>query len=136
MSEKPSEFMLDLCWFKPDNYNIELAMELEQSRSSDKKRCNDILFDFSKLVCIKSELKVMISFPWRHQVENLTEMMREIISYHSDYDDHYLIVNISEDKTRGALKNRIQMDYEIGGLILNRTKILHLETHKCTCLWK
>lgn len=136
MSEKPSEFMLDLCWFNPENYKIKLAMELEQSRSADENRCYDILFDFSKLVCINSELKIMISFPWQHQVDDLTKMMMKIIKSHSDDDGHYLIVNISEDNNRGRVHDRTKMDYEIHGLILNRTETLHLKKYTCTALWK
>jgi len=138
MLEKPSELMIDLSWYDIETYKMILGMEIEQSRNSEDIRLKDIIFDFSKLLYINSELKVMISFPWQHQVDSLVKTMKEIVSKVSTTDDdYYLIINISEDKKRGKVRDRQLIDYKITGYILsNKNEIQSLEEYPYTCLWK
>lgn len=138
MVDKPSEYLLDLCWFDISTQKMILGMELEQSREREDIRIKDILFDFYKLLYINSEFKIMISFPWQHQVASLTETMKEIILNVDDVkDDYYLIINISEDRNRGKEHDRKYIDYVITGFILNnKINILQLEKCACRCLWE
>lgn len=138
MLEKPSELMLDLSWYDIKTYKMILGVEIEQSRNSEDIRLKDIIFDFSKLLYVNSELKVMISFPWQQQTDYLVKTMNEIVSKVSTIDDDcYLIINISEDKNRGKVRNRQLIDYEIAGYILsNKNEIQTLEKCLYTCLWK
>lgn len=138
MLEKPSELMLDLSWYDIETYKMILGMEIEQSRNREDIRLKDIIFDFSKLLYVNSDLKVMISFPWQQQVDSLVKTMKEIVSKVSTIDDDcYLIINISEDKNRGKARNRQLIDYKISGYILsNKNEIQSLEKYPYTCLWK
>lgn len=137
MDEKASELMLDLSWYDIVTHRMILGMELEQNRKREDIRLKDILFDFYKLLYINSELKIMVSFPWQHQVDNLIKSMKDIISNVSADDDYYLIINISEDMNRGREKQRKDINYEISGFILNNLRgVLLLEKCICSCLWK
>lgn len=139
MLEKPSELVLDLSWYNIKTYKMVLGMEIEQSRNTEDKRLKDIIFDFSKLLYVNSELKVMISFPWKQQVDSLVKTMKEIVSKVSTTDDdYYLIINISEDKKRGKVRNRQFIDYEISGFILNNKSEIQslINCPPFTCLWK
>lgn len=138
LGKKPSELMLDLSWYDIITHRMILGMELEQSRQREDIRLKDIIFDFYKLLYINSELKIMVSFPWQHQVDDLVFTMKEIVSKVSTAEEgYYLIINISENKNRGKKPNRKDIDYEISGFILNnKSDVLLLEKCKCSCLWK
>ena len=134
--EKPSELMLDLCWIDIDTKKMVLGMELEQSRASDGKKSDDIIFDFVKLLYIKSEFKIMISFPWQNQIESLNDKMKEIIFDENAEEENYLIIYISRYKNNGRIPNRKTIDYKLCGFILNnKNEVSPLENCTCTCLW-
>lgn len=134
---KPSELMLDLCWIDINTKKMVLGVELEQSRASGEKKLDDIIFDFAKLLYIKSEFKIMISFPWQHQIESLNDKMKEIILDENAEEENYLIIYISRYKNNKSIPNRKTIDYELCGFILNnKNEVSPLENCTCTCLWK
>ena len=135
--EKPSELMLDLCWIDINTKKMVLGMELEQSRASGEIKFDDIIFDFVKLLYIKSEFKIMISFPWQDQIESLNDKMKEIIFDENAEEENYLIIYISRYKNNESIPNRKIIDYELCGFILNnKNEVLQLENCTCTCLWR
>lgn len=135
--KKPSELMLDLCCIDIDTKKMVLGVELEQSRASGEKKFDDIIFDFAKLLYIKSEFKIMISFPWQHQIESLNDKMKEIIFDENAEEENYLIVYISRYKNNESIPNRKTIDYELYGFILNnKNEVSPLEKCNCTCLWR
>lgn len=140
--EKPSELMVDLCCFQNNTVEkMKLGLELEQSNKNEQEKLKDILFDFSKLVNIKSEKKIMISFPWKHQQNDLLNKMKQMISKISTKadNDNYLIIFISRTKNKSPNKNGKTENYEISGVILNQnnsyTLEYALENHSFDCLW-
>lgn len=135
--KKPSELMLDLCWIDINTKKMVLGVELEQSRASDEIRFDEIIFDFAKLLYIKSELKIIISFPWQHQIESLNDKMKEIIFDENAEEENYLIIYISRHKTFENIPNRQTIDYKLCGFILNnKNEVSPLEKCTCTCLWR
>ncbi|MCD4780807.1 MAG: hypothetical protein K8S27_09715 [Candidatus Omnitrophica bacterium] len=129
--------MLDLCWIDINTKKMVLGMELEQSRASDEIKFNDIIFDFVKLLYIKSEFKIMISFPWQDQIESLNDKMKEIIFDVNAEEENYLIIYISRDKNYKRIPDRKTTDYELCGFILNnKNEVSQLENCTCTCLWE
>lgn len=133
-TKESSEYIVDLCWINKDN-NMVLGVELEQSREREAIREKDILFDFYKLLYLNCELKIMIANPWQQQRDNLINKMDNLITKIDNYNNHnYLIIFISEDITRGRIKRRETINYQISGFILPGK--IKLDTITCECLWK
>lgn len=93
--EGRQEYIVDLCWSKElgseykDYMGLELALESEWSTSKD-----EIMWDFCKLVDIKSFLKVMVICVREEEVNTMIQEMTGTIkkSRIKFPDENYLIV--------------------------------------------
>ena len=89
------EYMIDMCWAneKPNVYYLDTA--IEQEWNDDDK--NDFLWDFYKLVDIKSILKVFIISP-RHNLRYWMKEFKKIIKNNplKLKEEVYLILSLTE----------------------------------------
>ena len=91
------EYMVDLCWSNEDKdkyYGLELAMESEWSEDED-----EILYDFSKIVDIKSYLKIMIISVQEKKIRGIIDKMSSTVSEGKIKlpNEEYLIIIFTDD---------------------------------------
>lgn len=91
------EYMVDLCWSNEDKdkyYGLELAMESEWSESED-----EILYDFSKIIDIKSYLKIMIISVQEKKISGIIDKMSSMASEGKIKlpNEEYLIIIFTDD---------------------------------------
>lgn len=100
IAETQGEYMVDLCWSNEDKdkyYGLELAMESEWSEYEE-----DILDDFSKVVDIKSYLKIMIIAVPEETVISIIDKMSSMVSEGKIKlpNEEYLTIIFTEDFER------------------------------------
>jgi hypothetical protein len=94
------EYMVDLCWSNEDKdkyYGLELAMESEWSENED-----EILYDFSKIVDIKSYLKIMIISVQENKINGIIDKMSSMILEGKIKlpNEEYLVIIFTDDFER------------------------------------
>ncbi len=82
-------WMLDLVWFLRDYTAIDLAVESEWGTKGE------VLFDFQKLMCVKSRLKIMVYFAKRSLVDQFEAYMQESDQHLKG--ENYLLVEFAPD---------------------------------------
>jgi hypothetical protein len=84
-----SAWMLDLVWFLRDHTAIHLAVESEWGTKGE------VLFDFQKLMCVKSPLKIMVYFAKRSFVGEFEKYMQEFDQHLEG--ENYLLIEFAPD---------------------------------------
>lgn len=100
ITETQGEYMVDLCWsneIKDKYYGLALAMESEWSEYED-----EILNDFSKIVDIKSHLKIMIISILEEAIIGMIDKMSSMVSEGKIKfpNEEYLIIIFTGDFDR------------------------------------
>jgi len=88
-SDDGSAWMLDLIWFLKDHTAIHLAVESEWGNQEQ------VLFDFQKLLCVKSPLKIMVYFAKRSFVGDFEKYMQEFDQHLEG--ENYLLIEFAPD---------------------------------------
>jgi hypothetical protein len=91
-----SEWLVDLVWHKGTTRGVSLAVESEWGSEED------VLYDFSKLLCVKASLKIMVFFAYKDS------FVQHFVKYLSAFDHHvkgeqYVLIEFQRKRDRAYL---------------------------------
>jgi hypothetical protein len=116
-----SAWMLDLIWFLKASTAIHLAVESEWGNEEQ------VLFDFQKLLCVKSPLKIMVYFAKRSFVHKFEAYLQEfdqhlegenylLIEFAPDPPDHaylYRVTNVKNGRLRAVKFSLLELPLDL-----------------------